>query len=533
MNSAPIHLLVDNQPIAESTLVEQQEVELSVLPPAGSSLSLRIGAGSDPLPPFLRPGDPAWRWRWNPRNAVGRFTVILEIVWPDAHMEMVQTTLDVRPRKIDQDRYTLLLEHLQQSASALLFRLSSATIGTTPIQSDQVQTLIEQYGSLFGERFAILEQAILRMARRPQTHLHSRLERVETGQVRDFADLARSISAMPHPDAPLPAQVMERRIDDSVDLYEHRLLKRLLQELRRRAEFIQAGTTATAYRSDATTSLITALQTVNERLRALQALPFLAELQPLSHFHGPSHLMQHDPNYRQVYRYWQTLRRHPLVELDNPLLHIPLHELPYLYECWCALQLAQAVLDLPGATIQQQHLITAQNAAGMAEHSDETLLNAPAFALGLTRDVPLLVIEYRGMLLKLRYQPAYKAHSPQRQARQPVLISLDCHTRVPDMVIEIEQAGAAPALLVFDAKYRLDARGSVPEDALADAYSYLGSIGTVDGNHAVRLVILCYPGQGHAQVYRSGVGVLPLLPGAIGELGAWLATHIHACTHDP
>jgi len=101
--------------------------------------------------------------------------------------------------------------------------------------------------------------------------------------------------------------------------------------------------------------------------------------------------------------------------------------------------------------------------------------------------------------------------------------SLDRHTRVPDLAIEIREPGAPPQALLLDAKYRLDADGrGVPQDALADAYAYLGAIGWA-GRRATLGVLLLYPGTGAPEFYRSGVGALPLLPGRAGKLEIALA----------
>ena len=75
------------------------------------------------------------------------------------------------------------------------------------------------------------------------------------------------------------------------------------------------------------------------------------------------------------------------------------------------------------------------------------------------------------------------------------LHSLDRHTRVPDIALEIRRDGLPPQVLVFDAKYRLDEDGrGVPQDALADAYAYLGAIGC-GGQRATLGAVLLYPGE--------------------------------------
>jgi large subunit ribosomal protein MRP49 len=137
----------------------------------------------------------------------------------------------------------------------------------------------------------------------------------------------------------------------------------------------------------------------------------------------------------------------------------------------------------------------------------------------LLEDVPLLCLRNGARSLTLRYQVRYR---PRRKKSSADLASLDRHTRVPDLAIELRQPEHEPALWIFDAKYRLDTAGGVPEDALADAYTYRGSIGRPDGSSAVRAALLLYPGVGRAELYASGVGALPLLPHSNQSLHAWL-----------
>jgi large subunit ribosomal protein MRP49 len=94
---------------------------------------------------------------------------------------------------------------------------------------------------------------------------------------------------------------------------------------------------------------------------------------------------------------------------------------------------------------------------------------------------------------------------------------------VPDLAIEIQRTGEPPQVLLLDAKYRLDAEGrSVPQDALADAYTYFGAIGAA-GRRATLGALLLYPGTGAPERYASGVGAIPLLPGRTAALAEQLA----------
>jgi hypothetical protein len=140
----------------------------------------------------------------------------------------------------------------------------------------------------------------------------------------------------------------------------------------------------------------------------------------------------------------------------------------------------------------------------------------------------------------LRYQPRYRPLTKDERRRtkddgvipsssvvRPSSVrlgSLDRHTRVPDLSIELRRTGEPPQVLLLDAKYRLDADGrGVPQDALADAYAYFGAVGCA-GQRATLGALLLYPGTGSPESYASGVGTIPLLPGGTAALAQQLAS---------
>ncbi len=515
-------LLINNQSLETAIVTEWQPVEFSCqLPDMAAGATLELLVNDQRLEPFLRPHDPTWRWHWNPHNTVGRCTLTLRTAWPAGQTTVQVATLTVIPRKIDQERYVLLLADLQQVVHSLVYTLAGGAEGVT-VQAtamEQEHTLIEEYYRLFDARFVQLEQAVTRLARRPRTILRSTTRRVPTGQVRDLSRLTDRLvqdgCAVGSDGPALPAAVTEEGSVVTTDTYENRLLKWLLDELWRRARYFTTIADAQVPASPLQ-RLAGRSHTVAQRLGTLRALPFLADVGTLTAWHGPNHVLQRDPDYRQVYRYWQDLRRCPFITVESPLFHIPLHALPQLYEYWCAVQVVQALLDLPTVAVQMQRLVQAQHAID-AEPS-----NRP-YTFTLVEDTPLLTLTWQRRTLHLRYQPRYRpAPRGQHTAPDAGLCALDRHTRVPDLALEVEQDGQPPRVLVFDAKYRLDASGGVPADALAEAYSYLGGIGLCNGTRATRTAVLLYPGQGAAEHYPSGVGALPLLPGATTVLGTWL-----------
>lgn len=507
--SFSLTLSIDGRPLAgEAELEEGQAAELSALPPPGARLSLEL-AGA-PLEPYLRPGDPAWRWRWLAPGAAGAYELLLRASWPDGARAELRASLRVLPRKLDLDHYHALLDDLQSLGRSLALALGGgAEPGALPRDPEAAPlTPVEELASLFGPDLEQLAVAVERLGRRPPDRLRSAVTPVEPGRVRDLASIDRvqPPASPPAGDelrdllATLPS-LPERRPDPGYDSYEHRLLRRLLDTLWGRLTRLLAlpGLPAPAL-AQATAA--------RERLRGLRALPFLAQVPPLADYRGPTPRLQRDPELRAVYRYWQRLRRRPLLAWDAATLALPVAELPRLYERWCAARTAMALLELPGWQVAEQGIVAA------AEEGAE-------LRLGLPEGPPLLVLARAdGARLALRYQARY---APLARARGAELAALDRHSRVPDLALELRAPGAAARVVVLDAKYRLDASGGVPADALADAYSYLGGIGGPDGVRATLGAALLYPGRGRAEIYPSGVAALPLLPGASPALTEWLA----------
>jgi hypothetical protein len=518
-----MELLLNNLPVVEhAALTEWQAVELSCSPPAGAVLTLSIG--DTQLEPFLRPADPAWRWRWNPQNAVGSFLVELHARWPDGQHERQVYRIEVLPRKLDSERYRLLLEELEATAWQVLLALQGPGLAAS-VGALGVPEPAEAIAALFGERFPPFVAAVERLTRRPPSRLQATMQQVQPGLARDFSQVGARPGRL-DPAATSEQGNMERPerfvqqfisiaqpgSNPTYDTYEYRLLVRLLGSLRARASQLLQ----TAGLSSRT---VEQLHHAREQLQTLRSMPALANVGPLRAFQGPTPLMQRDSDFRTVYRMWQSLRRHGQLALESPLFSLPMEELPRLYECWCAITLAQALLQLPGWQLRAQHLMSGEN---------------EQISFDLRSEGPLLeLVRSTGERLYLWYQPRYTPLPANK--RQTAIGSLDRHTRVPDMVIELQRPGSAPSLLIFDAKYRLEASGSLPEAALADGYVYLGSIGDGQGRRVGQSVWLLYPGEGAEERYPSGVGALPFLPGRAGIV-PWLAsmlTSIDDSTEEP
>lgn len=491
------------------TVEEYTTVELACAPPVGAMLELSIAGVM--LEAFLRPGDALWRWRWTASGATGAFRVELHAIWPDGATQTQIHTLAVQPRKLDAERYQALLADLQALSRRLVLALGGGAepAAVPTARAEAPPTPVEAIALLTGPELERFTAAVQRIARRPPERTLPRITPVAPGQARDLSrlgatrfELADDVPLTPDetPGAAHLRAIPEQQSAPTHDSYELRLLQRTLIALARRLDQL----TATPDLPPQAAADLTAAQA---HIHNLRALPILTGIPALDQYRGPTPRLQRDTDYRQVLRMWHHLRRSPELDWNDASLALPISDLPRLYERWCALAVAVALLDLPHRAVITQHMLAPPPA--------EPLLALPT-------DEPLLSLErIDGTGISLWYQPRYRPNPKGNH-----MGSLDRHIRIPDLALGIARPGSPPELIILDAKYRLDATGGVPESALADAYSYLGSIGRAGGERSVRSAAILYPGLGPAEIYPSGVAALPLLPGTTDALSEWIATHL-------
>ena len=527
-----LSLEVEGDPPA---LTEHQAVEFVCLP--GNAEGLELSIDGVVLSPFLRPGDPRWRWMWNPGAAVGAHTLRLaacqgtrtERVW----------RLNVVPRKIDSARYLALIEDVERVAIGLVRSLTGAVVEAHLAAGEGApRSWLDDADILFGSLFDRFEQATHHILAHPRSTLQRDERQTPLGQATDVSVTAlhraiqgdlevASPNVAPHVQRALrpeggflPRTTVQQRSSVTFDIAEHRLLKHILETLRGRArrcaDWAQrevtrldavAPTSSRAARARAIASRCT--HCLN-RIAALLAAPLFDQVTAFHQVPVATSLMQRDPSYRQVYRMWRALHQRMVID-PGASFDLAIIDLPLLYERWCALRVVQSLLDL-----------------GVDVHSHNLLTTPPgetdAWTINLQSDAPLLIAGRHGWTLTLRYQPRYP---PAVNARNgDTFVSLDRHIRIPDLAIEAARPGCPPRVIVLDAKYRLDADGhAVPADALAEAYAYAGAIGAADAPSVAAALIL-YPGTGEVERYPGGAGAIPLLPGAVGALDATLAAEL-------
>lgn len=540
--AAPLAIRLEPQSAADlPALVEYQAVEFVYIPAPAHLPQLALDGVV--LAPFLRPGDPAWRWAWNPGAAIGQHALRLTNAGDAAPLPH-EWRVTVTPRKIDSERYLALLDDLERTGLGLARALIGGAADAERQSGIHVCSLLDTVALLFGEPFDQFDHAVRRIQARPRTGMRPAEAAIPLGQADRMtaAALRRALQGDVEPAPPdvapelqraltppggfLPREATQERGRSTFDTYEHRLLKHVLGLLRGRARRITEIAEADAQRlgvsapdSPRAARARAAAELCKTRARRLNDLlnaPLLAEVADLTAARPVTPLFRRDPAYRRVYQMWRAISQH-LALMSGAAFDLSVADLPLLYERWCALRVCEALVKA-GATPRAQQLIT-------APATEDSLV----YAIALPTDAPLLEAAYAGWTLTVRYQPRYRPVAG--HASEPV--SLDRHIRVPDIAIEARRDGLTPRLIVLDAKYRTDSDGrGVPSDALAEAYAYAAAIG-IGGVPAVAGALLLYPGTGAAERYPGGAGAIPLMPGEAGSLEATLTAELAAIGLNP
>lgn len=520
---------LNGQPLPSADLVadtfwDWQPVDIACQPqPNVRAVHLVIGEAALG-PPLVAFGDPTWRWRWQPREAVGVFDAELVLTLADGTQSEERFRIRIRPRTIDSEQYEALIMAVQHDVAALVYALQGGTEGVRMVRAGRARSLLEEYALLVEQLGPQAVEVASQITKQPHQHWRMQRDTLSLGEITRFdaataAAIAQAAPAAvdqvntPQFNGTLPQTVSLTQTVLTTDSLEHRLLKGVLQQLHARSMVLYRALQhehARRAQHDAVrdTPTVPAMQQRMQRCARLQralrqalADRLLAGITPLVRMREPTHLMRHAPRYRRVYALYRALRNTLLLDWDSPLLWLPIQALPVLYEQWCVLQVLHALRDM--GTVEGQQVLVQ---AGTGEQD--------CWTLRLNHNIPLLTVRQDdGTLLRLFYQRRYV---PQAAG----LGSLDPFVRIPDIAIEVTRAGQVPQVLLLDAKYRVSPDGGVPQDALDDAYAYRTAIG-VNGQRTTLGAFLLYPGSKHI-VAADNVGALPLLPTSSNELARML-----------
>jgi hypothetical protein len=535
-------ITINDQPLDRLDLVaadfyEWQPIAIACAPQRGVTSARLIVNDLDLGPPTTTLGDPLWRWQWNPQHAVGSYTGVVDLRFADGTVHREAFDLRIVPRKMDVAAYEALIAALQRDAHGIAWALSGGRVGVAlGRKPDHDRTLIEEYWTLVEHHAGQALRIVRDLAARPHQTLVGQsvvadlasADRIDGRALNELlrepldeveADLLPALQTALRPaeqtrGGPLPRTVRGQRSRSTTDVVEHRLLVQVLQVLIWRVAVVREMIGREVRRRERNRALVEAstasLQSWAERcavaarkLRQALATPFLEGVPALASLPSPTHLMRRDRRYRRLYEFHRDLRRTPFLALDCPAFALPIHDLPMLYEQWCLLQAVKAVLPL--GEVIEQHLIEDVEDARLPAGCRRALLR-------LRQNQPLITIACPdGSRLNLIYQRRYTPHP-----KPDLLGALDPFVRVPDIAIEKTRSGEPPRVLVLDAKYRAMPDGSIPQDALDDAYAYRSAIG-FGGARATLGALLLFPGSTPLHT-AANVGALPLLPGRTDAL---------------
>ena len=516
-----IKLTLNNQPLPdEATLVAQgfaewAPIEIGCAPVAGASAASLVVGGEDLGAPATSPFDPTWRWRWQPRGVAGSVRAEIAVVLPGGATERRGVTLRLQPRLLDQETWALLLGDMARLARSLAASLGGAAFANAllvPLHAAG-RTRLEEALALLERHSQDLLAVAGAIAQRPEATLRPVQRRQPLDQARalnpaSLAEPASDLDFAAADEVPavrkarealggvLPRTTLGAAAEHSLDLPEHRWLVGLIELVERRLRSIrqlieEALPRAADRQRAALQDLAARAERALGQLRWTRAAPPLAGLPARRTPPAQSQRLIRDQRYRPLRRIWRELRATPLLTLEAAQLALPIADLPALYEQWCALAVAEALLS-GGASVTAQRLL-AEDAA------------RERWTLQLPTAAPLLEFAIGGARWRLRYQARYGA-----QPDALGLVALDQYTRIPDLVLERGNPDGPPSLCVLDAKYRRAPDGRAPQDALDDAYAYRGSIGAA-GASLVDYAAILYPHAGPAEDFGP-VGAIPLLP---------------------
>ena len=443
-----------------------------------------------------------------PRSGAGRYELRLSL--PDASVE--RTVWTIEPEKIPLSAYLQMLEDLELRLPVSI-ALGLRRLGTLaglhfaePAESTLAQELTRLRRAVRGTATRPgLGEVLPAAARDPHRVLSASEAWVPRERARriDPSRLPRVLTQGSNLNADgLPAKLPEARAEESVDVYENRLLATFheqAEERLRQLREVLVKTRRTALREECD-ELIARLS------RSRREAAFLDEVEGLAH--RPAHLtmaLLRRPEYRYALEGYLELHRSAIARLDEPNLDAPLEQLPALYQTWGVLQVLDVLLEVAaeeGFEVRRQRVVNVEpNGIFVRVLPDGN----PAVELSRSED---------GTQVRLVPQRTY---SPTGGDYRSI-----SYRQRPDVAIEIEREGQRGRILLFDPKYKLDSDKSSgkpqrPKKTDIDAmHAYRDSIRDAEAARVIELAVILYPGPDRR--FDPGLCALSAVPGADVDL---------------
>lgn len=443
-----------------------------------------------------------------PRSGTGHYELRLSL--PDAAEETVAWT--VEPEKISLAAYFQMLEDLELRLPVSI-ALGLRRLGTLtglhfeePAQSTLAQELARLRRAVDGTAGRPGLSAVLAaVARDPHRALSSSESWVPRERARriDPSQLPRVLTRGSNLTLDrLPAKLPEARVEESVDVYENRLLATFHEQTEGRLRRLRKVLAKT--RRMRLTEECDALIARLSRGRA--EATFLDEVGSLAH--RPERLtmvLLRRPEYRYGLEGYLELHRSAVARLEEPDLEAPLEQLPSLYQTWGVLQALDVLLEVAaeeGFEVRRQRVVSVEPNG--------------VFVRVLPDGNPAVVLRRAADETQVRLIPQ-RTYSPGGDGYRSI-----SYRQRPDVAIEVERDGERGRVLLLDPKYKLDSDTSGggpgrPKKIDIDAmHAYRDAIRDEDGERAVELAAILYPGP--VTRFDPGLCALSAVPGAEADL---------------
>lgn len=450
-------------------------------------------------------------------------------VGPDS----VDFTIEVFPTKLDYATdYQHLLRDVAAAARGLAFEYLRSTYARVGTEHAEIPTGLE-WIALVRRYVGGLEDAVRFIDARPRRALRrdfsmAPIERVRGNDAALRLAVMRGSGSGPWVDVPgvgrVRAHVPARRVEETLNTAEHQWIKHHLAVVRtrlaeiatevadeidgmRRAGQAPPARLATEYLE---------IREAGDRVERLLGLPLFADVRALVGAPEVASLaLLTTPGYAETYAGLMALRLG--LHVHGDALDLSIKELDVLYETWCFIRLAHIMVRVAGVPPVIDGLVSV-DATGVRVRLRRGQQSSVATATAARE----LVLSYNRSFFGLT------------------------GTQRPDIVLELRHAGWPEIIVVFDAKYRVDASDAYvdkfrapgpPIDAVNALHRYrdaivLGAPASPRGRPVVKGVAL-FPlssaraiGFDQLPLYRAldvlGIGALPFLPDCTSLVENWL-----------
>jgi PD-(D/E)XK nuclease superfamily/Domain of unknown function (DUF2357) len=486
---------------------------IEVLAPVDQLAELRLLRQGEPLRLYAQPLDGTTRLfaDW-PLSGTGGYRLTLE---DDALREELEVS--VGPEKISAGAFAQLITDLQTelpASVAIALQKTGAFAGLElrpPTEINLAAELARLRIAVNGDARTVgLASALTAVARDPHQVLRQHEVWVDRSRVRRLEPVGliaaiRAPNNLDH-ERRLPLRAPDVRVEQTVDVYENRLVRSYHDQVHTRLRRLHAALSAErAY------GVVLEVEELTAQLRRARiTASFLDDVGPLEQIPTRTTMvLLRRSDYRSILESYVRFSRSTFVQLDEPGLDAPLENLPHLYQLWGTLQviaaLAEAARECGYSCVDQQ----------LARHLDGGIY--------------VKVLPVGRPALSFRHDPTHTTVKliPERSyGRTPRAglgsISFD---QIPDISVEVRRGRDAPELYLFDPKYKLRSEeGAEPGDGRAKKvdidtmHAYRDAIRDINGERAVRYAAILYPGPGVR--YGDGIEALssrPLEPETLRE----------------